>query len=182
MQTPLYILAITTPWLAYLCWSDVKSRRLPNLWTLGMLVCALIWRLVYGGVPLFMNGLIGGLLCGAFLLLPFLMRGAGGGDVKMIAAAGAVLGVQRIALMLFATSLAGFVLALIMLIFRKVDSARLKHYFLCLFWWKYDRAAGRAALPAKDSEKARIPFGVAIAAGSWLALFYEVFIIWRSGQ
>lgn len=147
-----------------------------------MLVCALIWRLLYGGVPLFLNGLIGGLLSGGFLLLPFLMRGAGGGDVKMIAAAGAVLGMQRIALMLFATSLAGFVLALVMLICRKADPARLKHYFLTLFWWKYDRAAGRAALPPKDSEKARIPFGVAIAAGVWLSLLYEIFILWRSGQ
>ena len=182
MATPLYILAIVTPWLAYLCWSDVRERRLPNVWTLGMLVCALIWRLGYGGVPLLMNGVIGGLLCGAFLLLPFLMRGAGGGDVKMLAAAGAVLGVQRIALMLFATSLAGFVLALVMLICRKADPARLKHYFLCLFWWKYDRAAGRASLPPRDSEKARVPFGVAIAAGTWLMLLYETAVMWRSGQ
>ncbi|MBQ7208179.1 MAG: prepilin peptidase [Lentisphaeria bacterium] len=182
MATPLYILAVVTPWLAYLCWSDVRTRRLPNLGTLGMLGCALIWRLAYGGVPLFMNGLVGGALCGAFLLLPFLLRGAGGGDVKMIAAAGAVLGVQRIALMLFATSLAGFVLALVMLCCRRADPARLKHYFLCLFWWRYDRAAGRAALPPKDSERARIPFGAAIAAGVWLALFFEIFMIWRNGR
>lgn len=146
-----------------------------------MLFGALIWRLVYGGVPFFMDGVIGGLLCGTFLLLPFLMRGAGGGDVKMIAAVGAVLGVYRIALMLFITSLAGFVLALFMLICRKADPARLKHYFLCLFWWKYDRAAGKAALPEKDSEKARVPFGVAIAVGTWLALIFEIFVMWRNG-
>lgn len=176
MTTALYILAIMTPWLVYLSWSDVKYRRLPNLWTLGMLTFALIARLMTGGIPYLMNGLVAGLICGGFLLLPFLLRGAGGGDVKMLAAVGAMLGTGRTPFFLFVMSVSGVVLVIIMLICKQSDPARLKHYFLTLFWWKYDRVAGKASLPAKDTEKSRVPFGVAIAMGVWLTLGYEIFV------
>ena len=60
-----------------------------------------------------------------------------------------------------------------MIIMRKVGMARLKHAMRCLFDWRYDRVAGRAALPPKEDEGNRIPFGVAIAIGTWATLIME---------
>jgi len=174
MQHPLFILLCATPWLAVLCWYDCKLRRLPNVLTLGMIGAALVWRLGYGGIPLALNGLAGGTVAMLFLLIPFLLRGAGGGDVKMLAAAGCICGVGRIAMLLFFTSVAGVILAIVMLIAGKADASRLKHWARCIFDWKYDRKAGRENLPPRTDEKVRLPFGVAIAGGFWLTLAVEL--------
>lgn len=175
MTPALFMLILATPWLGVLCWYDCKYRRLPNYLTLGMAVAALVWRLGYGRMPMFLNGVYGGVAAGLFLLIPFLLRGAGGGDLKMLFATGCLCGLHRMAILLFCTSAAGFVMAVGMLIAGKVDGSRLKHWARCIFDWRYDRKAGREALPPKTDERVRLPFGVAIAIGVWLTLLIELF-------
>ena len=65
-------LCITIPVLAVLCWTDCKYRRLPNLYTLGLAVLGLIWRFAFGGLGGLVDGILGGLVCALFLLIPFL--------------------------------------------------------------------------------------------------------------
>ena len=77
--------------------------------------------------------------------------------------------------MILFTSLAGLALMLVLLLVGLADARRLKHVLRSVFDWRYDRAAGRAALPPKSSERCRVPFGVAIAAGTWITLVLEVF-------
>ena len=164
---------LLTPWLIALCVSDVRYRRLPNVLTLGGLLVAMAMALGLGGVP----GLTDALLaagCGfLFLIIPFLLRAAGAGDVKMLAAAAAFVGVHAIPFFLLATSFAGLLVAIVMIFLRQVSAARLKHAFRTLFDWRYDRKAGKAALPPKDDERARVPFGCAIALGVWATLVME---------
>lgn len=174
MKPLLFILCVATPWLAVLCWYDCKYRKLPNLLTLGMVACALVWRFGYGQFPLFKDGVYGGLAAGLFLLIPFLLGGAGGGDLKMLMAAGCICGLRRVPLLLFSTAAAGFVMAVVMLVAGKADASRLKHWARCIFDWRYDRKAGRENLPPKSDEKVRLPFGVAIAIGTWLTLGLEL--------
>lgn len=174
MINPLYIFVALTPWLALLCYYDCRFRRLPNMLTLGMAVVILAWRLGNGGWSSVLSGLFGGLFCGLFLLIPFYLRGAGGGDVKMLFAVGCALGVSRSASVLLLTSLSGVVLAVVMLLCGMADGKRLKHFFRSIFDWRYDRKAGREKLPPKNDEKSRVPFGVAIAVGTWLSLFFEL--------
>lgn len=176
MNDPLYIFAVLTPWLVILCYYDCRFRRLPNILTVSAIVIALAWRLLFGGLPSFCGGLAGGVFSGLFLLLPFYLRAAGGGDVKMLAAVGCVLGFSRVALFLLATSVAGIVLAVVMLIAGFANGARLKHIFRCIFDWRYDRKQGRESLPPKSDERSRIPFGVAIAVGVWGALLWEIML------
>ena len=109
-----------------------------------------------------------------FLLIPFLLGGAGGGDLKMLMAAGCLCGLRRVPLLLFSTAAAGFVMAVVMLLAGKADASRLKHWARCIFDWRYDRKAGRENLPPKSDEKVRLPFGVAIAIGTWLTLGLEL--------
>ncbi|MEI8039854.1 MAG: prepilin peptidase, partial [Verrucomicrobiota bacterium] len=120
------------------------------------------------------NGLAAGAVAGVFLLLPFLLRGAGGGDVKMLFAAGAVAGWSRILYLLWYMSLAGLVLAVVMMVFKWADGRRLQHYLRCLVDWRYDRKAGAAGLPPIDSAQVRIPFSLAIGAGLVLAMVVKV--------
>lgn len=122
------------------------------------------------------DGLLAACIAVGFLLIPFLIRAAGAGDVKMLAACGAFIGLRWTPVFLMAVSFAGLLVAVWMLCRRQVTTARLKHAFRCLFDWRYDRKAGRAAIPAKDDERARVPFGVAIAIGTWATLIAEAAI------
>ena len=164
---------LLTPWLIALCVSDAKRRILPNVLTLGGGAVALAMAAGLGGMPGFVDALSAAGCAFLFLFIPFLVRAAGAGDVKMIAAAAAFLGLRQIPFFLLATSFAGLFVALVMIALRQVSAARLKHAFRTLFDWRYDRKAGRAALPPKDDERARVPFGCAIAIGTWATLILE---------
>ena len=157
-------------WSGVLSYYDLKWRILPNWLTLGGAAVALVGRLGFGGWPFFSDGFAAAGVAGGFLLVPFLLRGAGGGDVKMLFAAGAVVGWSKLLMMLWITSLAGVAMGLAMLAFGLLDGARLKHFFRCAFDWRYDRRAGAAALPPKDSASFRIPFSIPIAVGLIMAL------------
>lgn len=161
-------------WLVFLAYQDCRYRRLPNWLTLGGALFALAWRFGDGGMQSLMAGIWGGLVCGLFLLLPFILHAAGGGDVKMLFAVGCVMGLRQTPTVILFTSLAGLLLMLVMLILGHADSRRLKHYVRSFFDWRYDRKAAAAALPPKSTEKCRVPFGVAIAVGTWIAMLFDI--------
>ena len=172
MPSLVYIL---TPWLAALCWLDIRYRRLPNWLTLGGAAVALTaWLGAFGWRAMLFDSLLGGVLCGLLLLLPFIMKAAGGGDVKMLFAVGCAMGSRHVLGVLLCVSLAGMLLGTGMFVFGLVDRRRIRHYARCAFDWRYDRVAGRATLPPKNHEKSRVPFGVAIAAGVWAQLFLNL--------
>lgn len=160
-----YALAAAAPWVAVLAWCDWKYRRLPNRLTLGGAAAILAWQFGWGGVPYLLNSLLGGAIAGGLLLLPFLIRAAGAGDVKYLFAGGLLVGFPAVFPMLLLASLFGLALGIAMRIFGALDGARVKHLFRTLFDWRYDRAEGRRDLPDREDEKVRIPFGVAISAG-----------------
>lgn len=143
---------------------DWRTRRLPNACTMGGAAVAV--ACAFGaGVDAGLDSILTGFFASAFLLVLFFVRAAGAGDVKMIFAAGVFAGPRMTLPLVFAVSTAGFVLAVGMLLVRKVDARRLRHYCRAAFDPRYDRAAGRAALPPRDSEACRIPFAAAIATG-----------------
>lgn len=172
----LYTLCAVLPCMLILCWQDCRYRRLPNTLTIGLAVLALIVRLWADGLAGVVDGVLGGLVCGGFLLIPFMMKSAGGGDVKMFFAAGVITGVRFAFAELLFVSLFGLLVGLVMLCFGMVTSARLRHYLRVIFDWRYDRKKGAADLPSKNDERARIPFGVAIAAGTALTLLYAYYL------
>ena len=129
-------------WSAALAASDLWSRRLPNALVLGGAAAALALRGAAAGWSGVFDGLEGGAICAALLLLPFLLRAAGGGDVKMLFATGCFFGSARAPGALFWISVSGLALAV-------------------AFFAFVPKAKRRA-----------LPFGVAIAAGSVLELVF----------
>ena len=167
---PLLNILAFAAWLLALCAWDLRCRRLPNALTLGGAAVALVARLGLGwpSTGPFVDGAIGGLLASLLLLLPFLVRAAGAGDVKMLFAVGCVLG----GLLLF-VSLSGLALGAAWMAFARFDRRRVAHVLRSLFDPRYDRRAGRAGLPPRSSEACRVPFALAIAAGALLELALE---------
>lgn len=151
-------------WAVFCVVPDWRMRRLPNACTLGGTAVAV--ACAFGaGVDAGLDSVLTGFFASTFLLVLFFVRAAGSGDVKMIFAAGVFAGPRMTLPLIFAISTAGLVLVVVLLLARKTDSRRLRHYCRCVFDPRYDRAAGRAVLPPRDSEECRIPFAAAIAAG-----------------
>lgn len=162
--------SLITVWLTVLGWYDCYYRRLPNYLTLSGAAVFLVLRWALYGTGALLDGLAGGVIGGAFLLLPFLMRGAGAGDVKMFFAVGCLAGKFAVFPIMIMATLFGLLLGAAMIIKGKLDGSRLKHFFKCCCCIHYDREEGRKNLPPKNSEAVRLPFGVAIAAATWCGL------------
>jgi prepilin peptidase CpaA len=149
---------------------DVTSRRIPNAFTLPAMVFGLLLHFSLGGWRQLGLATAGGLFCGVIFLLFHLAGGMGGGDVKLIAAAGCNAGLSLVGPLLILTSLAGGVMAIGLALYHR----RLKQTMLNLCALAVHHGTkGLAPHPDfnfDNAEALRLPYAVAIAAGSALSL------------
>lgn len=165
---------LSLPWLVLLSKQDIKKHELPNkLLLIGFLVALPMTLAV--GIEYFLMSLLTAFLSSLFLLLPFFLRAAGAGDVKMLFVAGFISGPGNTLNLILLISVAGLILAITMMLLKKINFARIKHYSRSLFDFTYDRAAGKESLPSSDDESCRVPFGVAISAGLFINLLVQCF-------
>ncbi len=112
-------------------WSSVSPtlcRAIPNTATLCLLLIGLGYHLqTYGlrGGGLALAGLLAGL---ALFIVPYLMGGVGGGDLKAMAALGALLGPSDIFQVFLLTGLIGGAMALIHLAMSDNPLTRLRSW------------------------------------------------------
>lgn len=169
-------LAIVTVALAA-AWFDVKERRIPNALTVTALGIALLTALL-GGLPGLGASLAGAGLCLLLALPFFLVRGLGGGDVKLLVAFGAFLGPGRLAPALLVMALVGGVLGLAAMIRHRAVGRTFMNLYLML-----STAMSRASGRSRDADggfwmtldtpgAVTVPYGVAIAAGALYAWFF----------
>ena len=150
---------------------DVRSSRIPNWLTYSGLGTAVAVRALWGGWPTLKQGLWGALLGAGILFLFFLVRGIGAGDVKLMAAVGAWVGLDGALKVLIATAFAGGVLALVYMIFYKQVASTFRNLGSIL---KYHFTRGirpHPRLSLQSPQTIRMPYGLAIAAGTLYLLF-----------
>jgi prepilin peptidase CpaA len=154
-------------------WIDVRTRRLPNKLTLTAVVLALALRGLLGGAAL-LDGVYGLALAFALLLPLFALGGVGGGDAKLMMAAGAFLGPHGFLVALLATALVGGVMSAAYAMRRGVILPALYSTGSLL---RYVVTAGRSGerTTLEMPHVLRVPYGVAIAAGSMFALWFRAF-------
>jgi prepilin peptidase CpaA len=85
-----YAVAVVVTLIAAI--TDMRTSRIPNWLTYPLLVVAPIASYFSGGVHPLVGSLLGIVLCGAVPLLLFVRGAMGGGDVKLFAVLGGVLG------------------------------------------------------------------------------------------
>lgn len=87
------LLAVTYPVILFALYFDLKFRRIPNWLTTGAACLGLVLQLALNGGAGLRDSLLGSVL-GLCVLLPLFMFGKfGGGDLKLLAAIGALRGV-----------------------------------------------------------------------------------------
>ena len=90
------LLILLPPLLIAATYTEIKNRMIPNWLTIGAIICALAASFAVGGVNMLYNSLIG-LAIGGGIFLPFCLAGVlGGGDFKLMAAVGALVGTPHI--------------------------------------------------------------------------------------
>jgi len=97
---------------------DVRTRRIPNVLTLGTTAAGVL--LAASGVTgVSVGQSLAGAVLGMALMMPGHLLGAtGAGDVKALGAAGALLGVRRVPAAFLYTAIAGGILAIVVAIAR----------------------------------------------------------------
>jgi prepilin peptidase CpaA len=151
--------------LAVAVYLELKERRIPNWLTLSGMALGLLIGYLNGTAALWMS--LGGLAIGfGFLFIFYVFGGVGGGDVKLMGAAGTLMGVKLIQPALVYTAFIGAFLAVILVVWRKDFWARIARGIQQLAFWRKDGKTQMA-----PSTPVTVPYGLAIAIGCLLALF-----------
>jgi prepilin peptidase CpaA len=145
---------------------DVRSRRIPNWLTYGGLIMACISRFAWGGWNGTKEGLLGAALGGGIFFLLFLVRGMGGGDVKLMAAVCGWVGYHGSLTVLIATALAGGVLALVYMTFYKRTFSTIRNMGALLRFHLTSGVRPHPELNLQGTKTIRLPYGIAIAIGT----------------
>jgi prepilin peptidase CpaA len=149
---------------------DVRSRRIPNFITLPAIAFGLLLHGVYGGWRQLATAAAGGLICGLIFLVFYLAGGMGAGDVKLITATGCIAGLSLIGHLLLLTALAGGVMAVSLALYRR-QLVETWHNMQALA--VHHQNMGLTPHPQfniSNERTLRLPYALAIAAGSGLSL------------
>ncbi len=92
MEIPREITAITSVFFVA-CWAaDLRTRSIPNSFSGLALLAGLSLNFFYGSFSGLTAAVVGAIATGGLLVPPYALGGVGGGDVKMMAAFGALVG------------------------------------------------------------------------------------------
>jgi prepilin peptidase CpaA len=145
---------------------DIRRRRVPNVLTMGVASLGLVVAMAGVGAVT-VGAALGGLALGLALLLPAHVFGAtGAGDVKLLAAFGALLGPADVFNAFLRAAILGGVIALTLALWR----GRLREtvYGTALLMTTRNRTvAARIEHPAANN---RLPYAPAIACGAALVV------------
>lgn len=149
---------------------DIRQKRVPNRLTYTSFLLGLGVRTAFAGGRGLLDGLAGGLVCGAAFFLFFLVKGMGAGDVKLMAAVGAWAGWGRAANLLIATALAGGVLAIGYMVAHRRTVRTVRNLGSLVRFHVTSGVRSHPELNIAHSSSIRIPYATAIALGSLYAL------------
>ena len=156
---------------------DIFVKKIPNWLILFGLAGGLMLNGIQG-LYHFYDSLLGFVLGVAIFFVPFAMGWVGAGDVKYLGVVGSLLGFQWLPRVLFYSALAGGVLAVVLLVYNRIN-LNISN-FVSEAWFDFKLAAlslGRI-LPGSVSARASrgshvVPLGAAIGAGTVLAYYID---------
>ncbi|WP_305041475.1 prepilin peptidase [Geoalkalibacter sp.] len=160
LENTAFLLVVPAYYLAAACFIDTFFSKIPNILNLILFGAGAIYNLWVAGLAGFGTALVGCIVGFSLLLIPYLM---GGGDVKALAALGALLGPVTIVQVFLYIALFGGLFSIL-------------HYLFSRNFLEKAAGAGRAlmafagtrdveVLRPATTEKLRFPYASAIAFG-----------------
>ncbi len=156
------------------CAIDVRTRRVPNVLTIPAWILGLAWAFSQGGWIRVADGFAASLILALPYVLLFMFAGGGAGDVKLMVALGAWLGILNGLLALFAIALCGTLLAIgFALHYKRFRSvmAYMKQSVCAVMYTVSSRGrVNDLTFAARErQEMMTMPYGVAVFSGACLA-------------
>ncbi len=147
--------------------TDTARSKIPNLLTLPLLLAGLGYHVSRAGSAGLLESALGFLAGLGLLLIPYALGGMGGGDVKALAALGAVLGPSTIFQVFLYTGLIGGLLALLYWAFNGWQRRKTKEALSRFRTFLLTRdAKGLRQMPSEGKQTSvRFPYAVAMAFG-----------------
>lgn len=165
------VVAVVAVAMAY----DLQTRRIPNWLVAAALIAALPVQVLANGMPIGPLWWMTGALTGGLLFVPgYLMRMLGAGDVKLMAAVGALLGPRGALEAVLAATAAGGVLSFLALMQRRRVRRGMASAMTMLIAMTEAPTQGAAPYSSHSENDATsigtLPYGVAIAIGTVITL------------
>lgn len=139
------------------CVYDWKIRKIPNWLTLGSSFLIILLSTIFKTNGL-LNSVSGFLVGIALLFIPYLFGAMGAGDVKLLGALGAIVGVKEVVVLFFYSAICGLFLGLIWMCRRPGN-------------FKFLITTGQI-LPVVDKSQ-KLPYGLAIFMGTILYIIFK---------
>ncbi len=150
---------------------DFRSRRIPNSLTGSSILLGLALHLVLGGWRSMATAALAGVVGGGAFLFFYLAGGMGGGDVKLITAVACCAGLNHVTGILIASALAGGIFALALALVAGRLKQTLSNVVQILLHHGSVGLQPHPDLNVQNSRTLRLPYGVAIGAGTAMTLF-----------
>lgn len=142
---------------------DLARRQISNWISCSAFAAGLILQTVEGGWRGTGAAFLGTLVGAAVFLIFYLLGGMGGGDVKLMAGFGAVLGVKQLLEAALWTAGCGGLMALGVIAYSQLRQ-------FCTGMQKRPATEGAPVGTQSSTRRESIPYAPAIAAGVWLSL------------
>jgi prepilin peptidase CpaA len=152
---------------------DLRFRRIPNWLTVSGLGAGLALNTAFGGWSGLQTAAVGFAAgFGAYFLL-YLIRAMGAGDVKLMGAAGSLVGAGNWLVLFAAAAIAGGAVALVLIVVKRRVRVTLWNIAFILGEFLRFRAPymKRDELDVKSGKGVSLPHGCAIAMGSLVFLY-----------
>lgn len=147
--------------------TDLIERKIYNKVLFPFLAAAWIFPTITGGIHGFTAALLGTFVGICILIIPYLLGGMGAGDVKLLAVIGGLKGASFVLWTSLYMALAGGMIAILVLTFRKGLMKRMLYLIFSLF-----QGMSLSFVEDKHSMTSAFPYGVAIAAGAVYQLLF----------
>ena len=146
-------------------YTDLRWRKISNKLTIPAIAAGIVLNTICLSWYGLLSSLAGFAIGIAVFIIPFALRGMGGGDVKLMGALGALLGGYAIFSIALYTAVCGGLLAVVVALYNHELGSSLRKVIQLL----------RRIVPINDQSKKvdttkslRIPYGLAIGAGTVL--------------
>ncbi|MEH7352857.1 prepilin peptidase [Neobacillus drentensis] len=150
--------------------TDVMKRKILNIVTLPTILIAFSYYTLNLGVNGFFFSGKGFLVGLGLLLIPYLLGGMGAGDVKLMAAIGALMGTSFVFYSFIYTAIIGGLIALILVIKTNGFNNSFKSLFFNTVFLKSN--LGSVILQKDKKSSISFPYGVAIVLGTLCTLIW----------
>jgi len=148
--------------------TDVRERRIPNKLTYNAAILGVLLQAILFGWKGLLSGALGGVIFGGVFLLFFIVHAMGAGDVKLAMALGCVVGASASVKLMFATTVAGGILAVIYMVRAKRVAKTLRNTLDILAFHARLGLQSHPTVNLDNPDAVRMPYGLAFAAGAFL--------------